>query len=122
MHSVVGSMIDWYNVQFYNREFVASIVTNLLISAPEGFTEYVTCPSLLSASSETWPNTAVFQIAASGVPLSKIVIGKPAILTDASNGYMDPVTMASCLSHAKDQNWSKRACLIYSIQRSMVFY
>ncbi|KAF8347883.1 glycoside hydrolase [Amanita rubescens] len=90
VHSIVGSMIDWYNVQFYNQ----------------GFTEYITCPSLLSASSETWPNTAVFQIAASGVPMSKIVIGKPAILTDASNGYMDPVIMASCLSQAKDQNWT----------------
>ncbi len=122
MHSVIGSMIDWYNVQFYNREFVASFVLNLLISPPEGFTEYVTCPSLLSASTETWPNTAVFQIAASGVPMSKIVIGKPAILTDASNGYMDPVTMASCLSQAKDQNWSKRVCLICGTRRLMVLH
>ncbi|KAF8735396.1 hypothetical protein AX14_002147 [Amanita brunnescens Koide BX004] len=88
--SVVGNLIDWYNVQFYNQ----------------GFTEYITCHELLTASSETWPNTAVFQIAASGVSMSKIVIGKPATVADASNGYMDPMTMASCLSQAKDQKWA----------------
>lgn len=29
--SVVGNLIDWYNVQFYNRKSVASFVANLLI-------------------------------------------------------------------------------------------
>lgn len=33
--SVVGNLIDWYNVQFYNRKFVASVVTSLLILAPQ---------------------------------------------------------------------------------------
>lgn len=33
--SVVGNLIDWYNVQFYNRKSLASFVANLLISAPQ---------------------------------------------------------------------------------------
>jgi hypothetical protein len=48
-------------VQFYNQ----------------GTTEYTTCAGLLTASSSKWPNTAVFQLAAGGLPLNKIVIGKP---------------------------------------------
>jgi len=86
----VGSLIDWYNVQFYNQ----------------GTTEYTTCSGLLTASSSTWPNTALFQIAASGVSLSKLVIGKPATTSDASNGYMSTSTLAGCVEQAKNQGWS----------------
>ncbi|KAI5999385.1 glycoside hydrolase family 18 protein [Pisolithus orientalis] len=85
----VGSLIDWYNVQFYNQ----------------GTSEYTTCTGLLETSSSTWPSTALFQIAASGVSLDKLVIGKPATTGDASNGYMDPSTLAGCLSTAKAQGW-----------------
>lgn len=85
----VGSLIDWYNVQFYNQ----------------GTSEYTTCTGLLNTSSSTWPSTALFQIAASGVPLNKLVIGKPATTADANNGYMDPSTLASCLGAAKAQGW-----------------
>ncbi|KAG9310473.1 glycoside hydrolase family 18 protein [Chiua virens] len=54
----VGSMIDWYNVQFYNQ----------------GATEYTTCAGLLTTSSSAWPETALFQIAANGVSLDKLAI------------------------------------------------
>ncbi|KAF8630115.1 hypothetical protein AX15_003075 [Amanita polypyramis BW_CC] len=91
--SVVGHLIDWYNVQFYNQ----------------GVGEYITCHSLLEASSDIWPNTAIFQIAANGVPMSKIVIGKPATAASASSGYMDPGTLASCLSQAKGKGWTAGA-------------
>ncbi|KAF4592986.1 hypothetical protein EYR38_008693 [Pleurotus pulmonarius] len=86
----VGSLIDWYNVQFYNQ----------------GSSEYTTCNNLLSASSSTWPKSSVFEIAASGIPLSKIVIGKPAAAGDANNGFMSTSTLASCLSQAKNQGWN----------------
>jgi len=89
VHNSVGSLIDWYNVQFYNQ----------------GQTEYTTCAGLLTSSSSTWPNTALFQISASGVPLSKLVIGKPAS-GDASNGYIDPTTLAGCVSQAKNKGWN----------------
>ncbi|EKM50458.1 glycoside hydrolase family 18 protein [Phanerochaete carnosa HHB-10118-sp] len=90
VHNSVGSTIDWYNVQFYNQ----------------GTTEYTTCSGLLTASSSTWPETALFQIAASGVPLSKLVIGKPATASDASNGYMPTSTLATCVEQAQSQGWN----------------
>ncbi|KAF9475015.1 glycoside hydrolase [Pholiota conissans] len=90
VHSSVGSLIDWYNVQFYNQ----------------GASEYTTCANLLTTSSSTWPQTAVFQIAASGVPMSKIVIGKPATASQASNGFMSTSTLASCLKQAKASGWN----------------
>ncbi|KAE9394714.1 glycoside hydrolase [Gymnopus androsaceus JB14] len=91
--STVGSLIDWYNVQFYNQ----------------GITEYTTCAGLLTSSSSTWPNSALFQIAASGVPLNKLVIGKPATTGDASNGFMSTSTLASCLATAKNSGWNAGA-------------
>ncbi|KAF9466092.1 glycoside hydrolase [Collybia nuda] len=90
VHSTVGSLIDWYNVQFYNQ----------------GASEYTTCANLLTTSSNTWPQTALFQIAANGVPLSKLVIGKPATASDASNGFMSTSTLASCLQQAKGKGWN----------------
>ncbi|KAF8634552.1 hypothetical protein AX17_004142 [Amanita inopinata Kibby_2008] len=90
VHSTVGNLIDWYNVQFYNQ----------------GANEYTTCDGLLTMSSDQWPHSALFQIADSGVPLSKLVIGKPASPSDASNGYMSTSTLAGCIQQAKKQGWS----------------
>ncbi|KAF8159456.1 glycoside hydrolase [Crassisporium funariophilum] len=90
VHSSVGSLIDWYNVQFYNQ----------------GASEYTTCNNLLTTSSSTWPQTALFQIAANGVPLSKLVIGKPATSGDASSGFMSTSTLAGCLQQAKNSGWN----------------
>ncbi|KIK62594.1 glycoside hydrolase family 18 protein [Collybiopsis luxurians FD-317 M1] len=93
VEATVGNLIDWYNVQFYNQ----------------GDTEYTTCAGLLTKSSSTWPNSALFQIAASGVPLSKLVVGKPAGPNDASNGFMTTSLLASCLEEAKNMGWSAGA-------------
>lgn len=90
IHQGAGSLIDWYNVQFYNQ----------------GASEYTTCSGLLTASSSTWPQTALFQIAANGVPLSKLLIGKPGTGSDASNGYMTPSTLASCVAQAASRGWN----------------
>ncbi|KAJ7155373.1 glycoside hydrolase family 18 protein [Mycena crocata] len=90
VHASVGNLIDWYNVQFYNQ----------------GANEYTTCANLLTTSSNTWPKTALFQIAASGVPLSKLVIGKPATASDATNGFISATTLAGCLATAKNQGWN----------------
>ncbi|KAF7980246.1 hypothetical protein HWV62_38975 [Athelia sp. TMB] len=86
----VGSSIDFYNVQFYNQ----------------GASEYTDCTSLLTASSSAWPQTALFQIIASGVAADKLLIGKPGTSADASNGYMDTTTLASCVAQAARQSWS----------------
>ncbi|KIK62369.1 carbohydrate-binding module family 5 protein [Collybiopsis luxurians FD-317 M1] len=86
----VGDLIDWYNVQFYNQ----------------GVTEYTTCTGLLTQSSSTWPKSSVFEIAARGVPLDKIVIGKPAAANDASNGQMSTSLLASCAAQAVSMGWN----------------
>lgn len=85
----VGSLIDFYNVQFYNQ----------------GVTEYTTCAGLLTASSSVWPNTALFQIIAAGVSSQKVLIGKPGTAADATNGYVDENTLAGCVSQAVGQGW-----------------
>ncbi|KAG5644175.1 hypothetical protein DXG03_009016 [Asterophora parasitica] len=88
VHETVGSLIDWYNIQFYNQG------------------EYTTCAGLLTASSSTWPKSSLFQIAASGVPLSKLVIGKPASSSDASDGYIEPCELAQCVEQAQAKGWN----------------
>ncbi|KAI0029952.1 glycoside hydrolase family 18 protein [Vararia minispora EC-137] len=89
--SAVGSLIDWYNIQFYNQ----------------GTSQYTTCGSLLNTSGGSYPGSSVFEIAANGVSLSKLVIGKPAAAGDApSGGYMDPATIATCVSQAKASGWN----------------
>ncbi|KAJ3815284.1 glycoside hydrolase [Lentinula aff. lateritia] len=112
--STVGSLIDWYNVQFYNRDYYNDIAcsmtcSDLLFVLAEGVNEYTTCAGLLTNSSSTWPKSALFQIAASGIPLNKLVIGKPALTSDASNGFMNTSTLASCLNTAKKFGWNAGA-------------
>ncbi|KAF5383681.1 hypothetical protein D9615_003641 [Tricholomella constricta] len=104
VHTSVGSSIDWYNVQFYNQ----------------GASEYTTCSGLLTTSSSTWPQSAVFQIASNGVPLSKIVIGKPATTSDASNGFMSTSTLATCLQQAKNQGWIPESGYDLDQERSLI--
>ncbi|ESK96512.1 glycoside hydrolase family 18 protein [Moniliophthora roreri MCA 2997] len=88
--SAVGNLIDWYNVQFYNQ----------------GTMEYTTCDGLLTESSSTWPHSSLFEIADSGVPLNKLVIGKPATQGSAANGFMSTSLLATCLDSAKAKGWS----------------
>lgn len=58
-------MISWYNIQFYSQG-----------------TMYTTCDGLLSKSGDPFPGSSLFEIAAGGIPLEKLMIGKPAKLED----------------------------------------
>ncbi|KAF5361886.1 hypothetical protein D9756_002352 [Leucocoprinus leucothites] len=90
VHQSVGNLIDWYNVQFYNQ----------------GVSEYTTCDNLLNTSSNTWPQSALFQIGNNGVPLNKLVIGKPGTSGDAGSGFMSTSVLASCVQQAKNKGWN----------------
>ncbi|KAG6854029.1 hypothetical protein C0991_011234 [Blastosporella zonata] len=103
VNSAVGSLIDWYNVQFYNQ----------------GTSEYTTCAGLLTTSSGTWPQSALFQIIANGVSQSKLVIGKPATASEASNGFMNTATLASCLQTAKAQGWIPSGYCLVDFSRAL---
>lgn len=86
-------------------------------TASEGATEYTTCAGLLTASSSIWPESSLFQIAANGVSLDKLVIGKPGTGSDASNGYIAPSTLASCVAEAAAKGWGE--CSRSSISRAL---
>jgi len=87
-----GYAINWYNVQFYNQ----------------GSSDYSTYETLIETSDGWAPETAVLQIGNSGVPLSKIVIGKPVTQAGAVNtGYVDVNTLANIITQAVSQTqWS----------------
>lgn len=68
---------------------------------------YEDCQSLLTDSGNSWPDTSVFGINSyAGVPLNKIVIGKPIDAGAASNGYMDGSTLAQCVAQAQSKGWN----------------
>jgi chitinase len=67
---------------------------------------YTTCTSLLTSSGGNFPGTSLFEIAALGVPLNKLVIGKPTLTSEASDGYVAPSTLAGCVSQAKGKGWN----------------
>ncbi|PIL36385.1 hypothetical protein GSI_00073 [Ganoderma sinense ZZ0214-1] len=84
----VGSLIDWYNVQFYNQGM------------------YADCAGLLTSSGGSFPGSSLFEIPQHGIPLNKLVIGKPATGADASNGFMSPAALGSCVKQAKAKGWN----------------
>lgn len=87
VHNEVGSLIDWYNCQFYNQ----------------ADTQYNTYQELFVHSTGTkFNNTAVKEVVARGVDQSKIIIGKPATPRDATNtGYITAEQFGAFASQAK---------------------
>ncbi|KAJ3011826.1 UNVERIFIED_CONTAM: hypothetical protein HDU68_001495 [Siphonaria sp. JEL0065] len=88
----VGALIDFYNVQFYNQGEANA---------------YDTCTTLLTKSSDACPGTSLFEISKKGVPLSKLVIGKPAAQTGVQGtGYIKDADLATCVAQAKGMGWN----------------
>lgn len=86
----VGDLVDWWHLQYYNQG-----------------SDYTDCTSLLQTSQSDFPHTSIFEInKTSGVPLDKLVIGKPAAAADASTGFMDAGTLAGCLEQGKNAGWN----------------
>ena len=67
---------------------------------------YTTCDSLINTSGGAFPGTALLEIPKNGIPLDMLVIGKPATAADASNGFMDPATLGTCVKEAKGKGWN----------------
>ena len=67
---------------------------------------YGDCTGLLTKSGGAFPGSSLFEIPKNGIPLNKLVIGKPATAADASNGFMDPATLGSCVKQAKAKGWN----------------
>lgn len=77
----VGSMIQFYNVQFYNQ----------------GSTPYNTSAGLFNSSGGWAAGTSVNEIIGKGVIGSKIVVGKPATTADGGAGYMSGSSIGDAL-------------------------
>jgi hypothetical protein len=112
-----GDQIDWFNIQYYNQNNI-----------------YSTCSHVIESSPQPYPNTAVSQIhESSGVPMSKLVIGKPAVADDADNGqdFMSRSEISSCLQQAKKEygwnagamfwEWPDATASLISSVRSLAF-
>lgn len=83
VNNQVGPKIDFYNFNFYNQDSYETYET-LFKSNPTG--------------------TAVKQINNKGVPMGKIVVGKPATSELAwGGGYMNPTNLASYFTKAKTE-------------------
>jgi chitinase len=80
IHKEVGSMIDYYNVQFYNQ----------------GSSTYDTYTSLFVTANGWATQTSVKEMIANGIEGSKIIIGKPVTTGDATNtGYVSATNLAA---------------------------
>ena len=79
VHKAVGSLIDWYNIQFYNQ----------------GINSYDSYDLLFAVSGNWFIETAIDElIKFGGIPHQKIVIGKPATAADLlGTGLVDPVNL-----------------------------
>ncbi|KAJ3207849.1 hypothetical protein HDU82_003245 [Entophlyctis luteolus] len=94
--SSVGDLIDFYNVQFYNQGSSSCSLDD-------------SCETLFYTANGWASKSAVFEIADQGVPLNKIVIGKPvtsAGVDSGATGYMDAQEMADCFATAEQYGWN----------------
>jgi len=83
--------IDFYNVQFYNQ-------------GAQCYTDYA---GTFQTSCSTFPSTSVGEIVAAGVPLHKIVLGKPVTGSDASNGYLEASAINAMIKTARtEMGWN----------------
>jgi len=89
VYQKVGNYITFFNVQFYNQ----------------GATCYADFNGLFvsSSSCSSFPQTSVSEIAKAGVPLSKIVVGKPVTSADAGSGWVSASTLHSWFQQAQSQ-------------------
>ncbi|TYJ54692.1 hypothetical protein B9479_004631 [Cryptococcus floricola] len=91
VHQSVGDTIDFYSVQYYNQ----------------GDDQYVSCDTLITNSGSEWPSTSVFELNSyTGIPLEKIVIGKPLDSSAADNGFMSAADLAVCVAEAIAKGWN----------------
>lgn len=114
MHRQVGDGIDFYNVSLVPAALArgnANANCNPYLLQVQyynqGSDQYNTCDNLLFNSGNSFPESSVFETnTAAGVPLEKIVIGKPINSGAAANGYMDPSTLNDCVNQAKANGWN----------------
>ena len=90
-NGTVGDHIDFLNIQFYNQ----------------GTSDYLTYETLFFNADGWATETALLQIVQNGIPLEKMVVGKPVSRGDVSNtGFVDQGTLASIFKTARQGAWA----------------
>jgi chitinase len=86
VHKQTGDGIDFYNMQFYNQGH--GVYEDCQVSTALDEDDVVlTTQSLVFNSGSNWPSTSVMEMNSyAGIPLNKIVIGKPINAGAANNG------------------------------------
>ncbi|KAL1413211.1 hypothetical protein Q8F55_000963 [Vanrija albida] len=81
-----GNTVDFYSLQYYNQG-----------------TAYTDCNTLVfNSASTSWPYTSIGELHShAGIPLNKLVIGKPLIPSGANSGYMTPSALGQCVAQGK---------------------
>ena len=77
---------------------------------------YGDCAGLLTSSGGAFPGSSLFEIPKNGIPLDKLVIGKPATAADASNGFIAPATLGTCVKEAKAKGWNG-GVMVWQVRR-----
>ena len=67
--------------------------------------QYEDCDSLVSTSVSPFTGSALLEIPSHGFDLNKLVLGKPGAASDATNGFIDPATLGTCVDQAAAQGW-----------------
>lgn len=84
--------IDFLNVQFYNQGPTCYTTYAGLFTSSNGDG---TCPS--------FPGTSLAEIASYGVPINLLIVGKPLLAGDASNGQVPATSLRDWLSRARTE-------------------
>ena len=86
----VGDYLDFFNIQFYNQ----------------GTSDYLTYETLFVKSTGWSPGTAVLQIAEKGIPMNKLLVGKPVTEDDVYNtGFVPQDELANIFRTARQGVW-----------------
>ena len=84
------TIIDGFFVLYYNSGTGVGVAAACYSTADGIFTQSASdCPA--------WPGTAIAEIASYGVPAARLIVGKPLLLDDASDGYVAPATLGAWL-------------------------
>lgn len=103
VYAQVGAQINWFNVQFYNQ-------------GPTCYTSYESLftQSNINNNCPSFPGTSVNEIASTGIPLSKIVVGKYNLQNDGGNGFVSATQLNQYFSRAATSLGWKSGVMVWA--------
>ena len=100
VHNQKGSLIDFYNVRYFGQDT----------------STYNSSTTLFNQSSGWAVKTSVNELVTKGIDAAKIVIGKPATVSNAdSTSYMSPTDLSQAISAEYQSSGWKTGVMLYEI-------